>query len=87
MPRNSDKPRFTSKQIIQAVKSLEKILGRSIIDSLISDLEVYELRIENDRAEYGLAEIKAALEKRFRDASPLLVERIIRELNAVTNNG
>jgi hypothetical protein len=65
------------------MKSLEKLLGRAITDSLIADLELYELRLENNRAEYGLAEIKAALEKRFGDASPLLVERIIKELKAV----
>jgi hypothetical protein len=62
------------------MKSLEKLLGRAITDSLIADLEIYELRLENDRAEYGLAEIKAVLEKRFGDASPLLVERIMKAL-------
>lgn len=84
MPKDSDYAKFTSKEILRALKSLEKLLGRAITDSLISDLKIYELRLENDRAEYGLAEIKAALEKRFGDASPLLVARIMKALNAAT---
>lgn len=85
LPKNSrNENRFTSKEILQAVKSLEQMLGRAITDSLISDLEIYELRLENDRAEYGLAEIKAAFEKRFGSASPLLVERLMKALNAAT---
>jgi hypothetical protein len=74
--------KFTSKEILKAIKSLEKLLGRAVTDSLIADLELYELRLENDRAEYGLAEIKTALEKRFGDASPLLIERVMKALNA-----
>jgi len=66
------------------MKSLERLLERALTDSLIADLELYELRLENDRAEYGLAEIKVALEKRFGDASPLLVERITKALNAIS---
>ena len=82
MPKDRNENRFTSKQVTDAIQTLENILGRAITDSLIADLEMYELRVENDRGEYGLAEIRAALEKRFGDASLMLVERIMKALNA-----
>jgi hypothetical protein len=57
-------------------------LGRATIDALIYDFEVYGLPLVNERTEYTLAEIKAAIEKIFGDASNLFLERFMRELKA-----
>ncbi|HEV8404941.1 MAG TPA: hypothetical protein VGQ13_03450 [Nitrososphaera sp.] len=86
MSRKSDSfgksTKFAAKNIEAAIRDLEPTLGRATVDSLIHDLELYDLRLKNDRAEYGLAEIKIAIEKIFGDASSLLLERIIKGLNA-----
>jgi hypothetical protein len=76
--------KFAVKDIKTAIRDLEGTLGRANVDLLIYELELYDLRLQNDLAEYGLAEIKIAFEKIFGDASPLLLERIIKVLNEPT---
>jgi len=73
--------RFTSTEIRYAMRSLESLLGGELTESLINDLELYDLRIKNDRAEFGLAEITFAIEKRFGSASPILLEGITKALS------
>ena len=81
----SQSGKFTSKKIREALRSLEPVVGRATIDALLHDLEVYNLPLVNDRAEYSLEEIKIALEKIFGEtATPLFLERFKRALDAAT---
>jgi hypothetical protein len=80
---NDRKGKFSSKIIRKALRTLEPSLGRTSIDDLIYDLEIYGLPLASDHIEYSLEEVKVAIERVFGDATPLFLERFIKALNAV----
>jgi len=88
LPNHSDSidvnERFSSREIINALRMLEPILGRATIEALEYDFEVYGLPLVNEHTEYSFAEIEIAIKKIFGDATHLFLVRFTRALNAVS---
>jgi hypothetical protein len=64
----------------QALESLTKILGQSIVDLLIYDLERQGMRLDKD-GYYTLDQIRQVFGETFgEDGASLLVERLRKEL-------
>ena len=65
----------------QAFESLSKVLGRSIVDLLIYDLERQGIALGSKDEYYTLDQIRQVFESTFgEDGSSLLMEKIRKEL-------
>lgn len=58
------------------MQSIQPLLGKIGLDSLIRDLELFGLQLNDNTKSYSLAEIETALEQTFGEASRLFMERI-----------
>jgi hypothetical protein len=66
-----------------AFRDLEATLGQATVNALIQHLELFNLRLESDRKEYALAELEFVIERIFGEASPLILQKILKSLNQV----
>jgi hypothetical protein len=87
VPRNIDSSDKSTKVAVNDIKAafreLEGTLGRPTVNALIDHLELFDIRLQNDREEYGLAELEFAIKRIFGEASPLILEKILRSLNQI----
>ena len=84
LPKNSDSrakgTEFSAKAIRKAIETLDTLLGRSNVDALIYDLELYGLLAANERL-FTTDQVQTALERIFgTEATPLLFERVKKAL-------
>lgn len=66
-----------------AFRELEATLGRATVNALIEHLELFDIRLKNNREEYGLAELELVIKRIFGEASPLILQKILKSLNQV----
>ena len=77
-PKNTG--RISSLRLKQAFGSLSKVLGRSIVDLLIYDLEMQGIALGQDES-YTLDQIRQVFEATFgEDGASFLVDKLRREL-------
>lgn len=60
----NDSPKYSAKEIREAICKLEPMLGRAVIDSIVCDLERHGL-LQNDNQQHSLEEIQNRLEDLF----------------------
>ena len=73
---------YSSKRIKQALHSLKDSLGLSMVDALISELELVGLPLVNDHASYSYDQIHTAFaELLSRETADVIIERLKSELD------
>jgi hypothetical protein len=79
-PKNAG--RVSSLRLKEAFESLHKVLGRSIVDLLIYDLERQGIALGNEEY-YSLDEVRQVFEATFgEDGASLLMEKLRKALDA-----
>jgi len=82
---DNDSAPIGSSTLKQAIENGARFLGSSAIESLIFDLERKGIELNNTSSKYTLQQLEAALIQIFgTDATPLLMEGVIHELNRQT---
>lgn len=81
MPHNSrNSGRVSGLKLKEAFESLSKVLGRSIVDLLVYDLERQGIALGKEEY-YSLEQIRQVFEATFgEDGASLLVEKLRKEL-------
>jgi hypothetical protein len=67
---------FSASELQKAIESLRPMLGETVVDGIIYDLELYGLLSQNNSGLFGIEQIEIALERIFGEAASFLMRPI-----------
>ena len=85
---DNNKIKIHSAELLSALKKLHDMLGRELVECMVTSLEHHGIALRDKSKFYSLHEIQEAFNKMFgSDASQLLLQRLKRELSLPGRGG
>jgi hypothetical protein len=85
---DNNKVKIHSTELLSALKKLHGMLGRVLVECIVTSLEHHGIDLRDKSKFYSLNEIQEAFNKMFgTDASQLLLQRLKRELRHLCKGG
>jgi predicted xylose isomerase-like sugar epimerase len=85
---DNNKVKIHSAELLSALKKLNDMLGRELVECMVTSLEHRGIALRDKSKFYSLSEIQEAFNKMFgSDASQLLLQRLKRELSLPGKGG